>query len=388
MKSKIVSYIIFVLLVSCTHHNNKTQDRKGRSIYTMRQVEYKRFPLDENTTQNTNYTQMCIINGKVCFSLFNPAKYNILVYDFDAETLIDSIQLFKEGPDNVGNAAQGFLICSIDSIYVYDQWLGMIYQVNHKGNVVKKIDIGKKIVQSNIDCTIAPVIFPQTNSPIDIVNGNLILQGMSGNIRDCERPVCTTTLLYNFKNDVVSLINPYPEIYGEHKNIREKWGTFSYRQTHYTLDKKRTKMIVDFPADDCIIIYDLKTGGYERIFAGYSVKDVIKVADIKTRASIDEQYYGQTQYVGIYYDEYNDLYYRLVLHPLNDYDLSNRETLAKKASVIILDSNFRKVGEYDVPERLQGRYAKTFVSKDGLHINCLSEDDDYLKFITLNPVKL
>jgi hypothetical protein len=57
----------------------------------------------------------------------------------------------------------------------------------------------------------------------------------------------------------------------------------------------------------------------------------------------------------------------------------------KNLSIVIMDSEFNKVGEYDLMEKTgMGKHA--FVSEEGLHIQILSDDDDYMKFITLKPV--
>ena len=146
-------------------------------------------------------------------------------------------------------------------------------------------------------------------------------------------------------------------------------------------------MIVSFPADDHIYIYDISSGNTKTFFAGHSSKDRISPLTVKTAYGDLLHYLEQTQYVGVFFDKYRNLYYRLVVHPLYEYDVNNRNTWSKKISVIILDSHFKKVGEYDL-EEYTSQCSKTFVSEEGLHINVESEDDDYLKFISLKPVKL
>ena len=73
--------------------------------------------------------------------------------------------------------------------------------------------------------------------------------------------------------------------------------------------------------------------------------------------------------------------------PASDYDKNAGSKLRRELCVIILNNEFEKVGEYLVKERSH-TYSHAFVSQEGLHINVLSDNDDYLTFITLKPCKL
>lgn len=99
-----------------------------------------------------------------------------------------------------------------------------------------------------------------------------------------------------------------------------------------------------------------------------------------------EQYLDQYLYAGIIYDKYRHFYYRLVLLPLEDYDLNDAKTQQKQLAVMILDESFRVVGEFELPKDTY-KYRNLFVSREGLHVNALSEDDDFLRFVTLVPEK-
>jgi hypothetical protein len=147
----------------------------------------------------------------------------------------------------------------------------------------------------------------------------------------------------------------------------------------------RDEMVLSYPADDHIAVYDIVSNTTRRYFAGYSKKDIIHQ---KKSNRIDEllQYLENTQYGNIHFDPYLNLYYRFVYHPSFDYDINNRDTYVKNMSIVILDSEFNKVGEYDLKEKTGMNGA--FVSREGLHIQTLSDDDDFMKFITLKPVKL
>jgi hypothetical protein len=387
MKNRIKQYTcvyMMIILVSCSNEEKKI-NRIGVKEYTMELLPYKTFSLDENTTQATGYIQVFEIDDTARFTMFNPTKYNILIYDIASGNMIYEVSLFREGPDNVGKSIEGYYLSTLDSIYLYDYWESVLILVDRNGKIINKYNISDKLLQSTEDCVIPPYPYPRSDAPIRMVKDNIILQGMNGRKQECKNPTYMVTALYNIKTGSIIFANPYPEVYGDHSEI-SSWGVFSYREVFYDVNNQ-DEMIVSFPADDHIYVYDISSGNTKKFFAGYSDKDHISPLYNKTRYGDLVHYLEQTQYVGVFFDKYKNLYYRLVAHPLYDYDVNNRSTWSKKISVIILDSHFNKVGEYDVLE-YTNQYSNTFVSEEGLHINVESEDDDYLKFISLKPVKL
>jgi hypothetical protein len=153
----------------------------------------------------------------------------------------------------------------------------------------------------------------------------------------------------------------------------------------YDLNNKG-EMVLSYPADDHISVYNIASNATERYFAGYSKKDIIHQMN-NDRTSEMIQYLECTQYGNIHFDPYRNLYYRVVHHPLYEYDINNQDTYMKNLSIVILDSEFNKVGEYDLKEKTS-MSGCAFVSDEGLHIQTVSDDDDSMKFITLKPVKL
>ena len=385
MKNHIVILLSCLMLISCSNSNEFT-GRMGKETYTMQEMPYKQFLLDENTTQNTNYIQLLIVDDSLRFTMFNPAKNNILIFDLLKGNVLDSIQLYKEGPDGVSNNIRGYYIINMDSVYLYDYWAKMLILVNHTGKIINKNNLSEMFIMSGDDSVIPSSPFPTTDLPIRIVNNHVILQGMNGPMKSQGNQMPMSSALFDFSKNTMLFANPYPKIYGDPKEITESWGTFSYRVVPYDLNDNN-QMVLSFPADDSISVYDVVTHKTKRYFAGYSKEDIIKPLRKKTMVGDMEHYLENTQYAGIFFDKYRELYFRLVLNPLYDYDPNDPKTQIKKIGIIILDKDFNKVGEYDLKDKTD-RYRNCFVSPDGFHIHILSDDDDYLKFITLKPIKI
>lgn len=377
---KYIIYIIFfcIFCLACTKKTE--QNRTGLSIYTMQECEHKSFFLDDSTTQVLRYIQTFVENDSLKLALYNPPINNICFFDVESGKSIKKIQLFKDGPNALKENFMGFYYQSTDSLWVFRNWPEEICLVNSKGVIYWK----KRIAESNSTQSkyAAPEILPNSNLPIKKVGDYLILQGQ-GFDRENSDKTPGVTLLYNIIDETANAANPYPAIYG---NSDEVWQVFAYRMVPYDIIDDH-KMVLSFPADDSLRIYNIKTGETAAHFAGHSINYNIKPSNSTTRAGLERHVLEQVQYPGIYYDKWNDLFYRVMTLPASDYDKNIGSKLRRELCVIILDKEFNKIGEYTVKERTH-TYSHAFVSKEGLHINVMSDDDDYLTFITLKPHKL
>jgi hypothetical protein len=366
----------------------------------MQVMPHKTFNLEENMSQISRFFQLFKIDDTLRFTMYNQTvirtagdaltlsgstvtSMKILIYDLSTGEIIDSVRLHNEGDHSVGNNIQGYYIHNMDSIYLYDCWQYTFILVNRKGEIINKINLSEKFLPQNNSKITPSYPFPDISMPIRRINNIFILQGMSGKVTAAKKTP-TVTALCNLSDTTVKFVNSYPEIYGNTKKLFKHWGIFSYLMVFYDLNNEG-EMVLSYPADDHIAVYDIVSNTTRHYFAGYSKKDIIHQKIDNSKKNIRSellQYLENTQYGNIHFDLYLNLYYRFVYHPSYDDDI----TEAKNMSIVILDSEFNKVGEYDLQGKIDmGRCA--FVSEEGLHIQTLS-DDNCMKFITLKTIKL
>lgn len=377
--TKVLIGLSFLFFYACS--GDKAHDRVGEKLYTFDSGKDKMIFLDSMTTQESNYIQL-IDDDRL--AIYNKPENTICIFSINEGKEIEKKRLYKEGPNAV-LGIQGFYYQSKDSVWLYRSWEQEFVLVNESGEIIEKKILADKLppLDKQVPYSVSPL--PLGDLPIS-KNGNmLILQGMNGpGVEDGLQPA--TTILYDLNSDKVRVANPYPAIYGDMDKINERWGTFSYRVTPYTLNDKN-EMIVSFPASDDISVYNIKDDSYQIFFAGYSSEtDITSLSLGSSQTDLHRQYLEQYQYAGILYDKYHDLYYRLVMLPTFDYDLRIPNTQYKELAIIILNSSFKKVGEYKLG-KAGYKYRNVFVTKAGLDINVPSDDDDYLKFITLKVRK-
>lgn len=370
-----------MILSACGRQNS--QGRLGKQEYTMQEVAHKRFSLDDSTTQVLSYIHTFEEGDSLMLASYNSPMHNICIFDVKSGKEVRKVNFQKEGPNALGNGVFGFLYHNPDSIFIYYSWGWEIALFDDKGVKKDKISL-RTLPMEGQTSFVWPEILPCTNLPIKKWNDYLILQGQGKSLPDPNPQGLRScvTALFNLAHNDIRLANPYPDIYGGEGAI---WQPFAYRVTPYDLSPKG-EMVLSFQADDSIRVYDLRTGKSKAYFAGYSKPYKIRPARSGSQGDVKRSIATQIQYAGIYYDKWNKLYYRLLSLPIADYNVNEETFPERNLAIVLLDETFQKVGEYNLTEK-SDRYGFVFTSPEGLHINILSPDDDYMEFLTIKPQK-
>lgn len=350
-------------------------ERNGSAIISeasLQEVDSLMIPLDSITTQSVSKMQMI---GDSVLAFYNSPSGHICLYNLHKGTT-DKITVFKTGPNAV-NAVDGFCYVAPDSIWIYEMWGKRITLIDSEGTIKDR----RKLSTENAEHAV--MLYPDALTPYIVKGDKHYFQGSGSNI---EGQKIGTTVIYNAKDSTVFTANPYPAVYGGPDDLFN-WGVFEYRMTCYTMTPQG-EMAISFPASDSIYVYNPETDSRKAYFAGYSKPTDIHLVVFKDEQGKWTNFMSQYNYSFILYDKFNNLYYRLVGIPTDDYDSENiiKEINRKPLAIIILNSDFEKVGETMLPRDCY-LFAKSFVTEKGLHISVESEDDDFMKFRTFKAVK-
>jgi hypothetical protein len=367
--------LVFLALTvgSC---RQKEEVKTFDDIYALSETDDATFFLDSVTSQQTGYLQLIEKKDSLILSFLNKYDNSILFYDCMSKDFISKIIFHRDGPMNVGNI-QSYCYIDEDSILLYDINTLTLYMANSDAGIIKKskIDIFKYSTESFI----CPEPLPQTTAPLFKIDRLVLLMGYRFGGYDNETNIRrASTAVYSLDSDSLYFINEYPDMYK-----KGNWGigtAFREVSNTYTPDRK---MVLSFSADPDITVREIYENTEETFYAGS--KHHTKIQSLKKsveQTTVDDEvrfYMENTVYHEIIYDKYNKLYYRFAHLPVYD-GYSTRDFIHKKPiSVIILDENFNKVGETLLPANKY--YSRQcFVSPEGLHIQVLSDDDDWLKF--------
>lgn len=344
----------------------------------------KSYVLDDNTALSMiEYVRYIPDDSIPLFSFLNPHTNAIYLYDAKQDTLRDVVRFDLEGSNGVGNL-QGYCYHNADSIFTYATSSGQVKLADQKGTVARTYRMFDPDAQ--LEDTTRFLTSPYLESRMPMLyaqDGTLLMGGGFLAETTLERADNTfVTLLYDIRTENCSYANPYPEQYRHYD-----WGgNFFYRQPSMDL-AGAGKVILSFPADHHVWIYDLSTGQRDSVYAGSRLIKTIKpfneskqkFPDDVPEEAISDWYYSQPSYDAVLADPYRQLYYRIARLPFPNH---RKGTLNDKpVVVIVLDKDFHYLGESRLPEGKPYNPYNAYVSPEGLHIQLADlKDEDHLTF--------
>ncbi|MDR2362037.1 MAG: DUF4221 domain-containing protein [Prevotellaceae bacterium] len=379
-------YTIFCLCISCQASSviNEERDQYPNRC-SLASNGIKEFPLDDETSYIALYQQLIYTDTITYFSFLNTHNNSIYFYDFHTSEFKRRISYQREGNHGVGNI-QGYHYVNEDSIFVYAYWTQLLFLTDSKAEVIdkwklydettEKVEIGHRIIY--------PVPYLQTSTPLQHIGNKLTMTGfIIGEYSDETPENRPTGILFNLNDYTIEHVVNYPEQYSKYN-----WaGGFTYRQPYYTLND--SSMAISFSADHYITEYSLHTGIQKRHYAGSREIKEIKPLQAPKGPRIDPEeemtwYVYNSSYFSICYDKYKKLYYRLAHLPLiGDYKLGDK--FRKPTVVIVLDADFKYVGEVRLPDNLYFEIATNcFVTEDGFYIQVTTDDENKMTFYCCN----
>ena len=377
MKKVIYLFIIFYFS-SCVNSGTEKNLYYGKkeNKCEIHRVLKKDIPIGDSISVLTNYIQYVKEDDLLLF--YNQYDNSIYAFNYEQGTLNKSIQLRKEGNNGVGEI-QGFSYVNRDSIFVYNYEMFTLFLVNSSATVLWK----KRLPMDEISEKGFLPAYPwlQTNCLMVYWNNKLILGGFGATESEKESSSnLPVTTIYEFQKDTVLLANNYPSQYQQYN-----WGGAFFRMPYFDVNKDNGTILVSFPQDHNLYVYSLYEFIQKKYYAGCNQIKQINAYDQKKGEIIDQEraykwYLNTPSYRNIHYDPYRKLYYRLACLPAN-------ETLKKKYTIgirpiilIVMDEYLRYLGECVLPDNIELRYTNSFVTKDGLNIQVLTDNEDLMTF--------
>lgn len=375
-------YYLYILLysfilVGCSRKKTENKELSIQSKYTLKEMDDKSFELDENTTQNSSYFQYIPNKDSSLFAFVNEYDNSITINNFKTGKLNKKIHFTKEGVNGVGSIQNFYIKDSI--IYIHSHWDNTVYMTDLNAIVKDKISVDlSDYIAKGIN---TPAILPAPLRSLSIIDDNLILCGYTIEQEGETQDNTPSTVLYNLKNKTIRFTNGFPELY--HKG---NWGINpTYRFISYTINNKN-EMVVSYPADGYIYVNNL-SNKIDKYYAGVKnekkeLKPIARKRNERIRFEDEDIHYMENiVYGGLFYDEYENIYYRIVTLPTNMDKKKKTNLYNKKLQIIALDSSYNIIGQYNIKDNdyISGY---CFLSNEGLHIKTNSDNDDIMKFKT------
>lgn len=388
MKRAILLYLLIsIVLFSCNNGNkviNENTNKYERKC-RLKELENKEFKIDDQTTYLTEYIQYIDKDSAEYLAFVNKNNNSVYFYKYSNSGFFKKIKFEKEGNNGVNNI-QAFLDVNRDSFFVYSYNTQILNLFDNNLNVIKRYKLYEDSEREKSDI-IPPSPYMQTATPIRKI-GNIIISmgfvaGEPTREANTNRPVC---IVYDLKNDKRESKINYPIQYSKYN-----WGGgFTYRMPYY--DVVNRDLIVSFAASHNLIRYNIDTGESKEFYAGSSsIKEISSYPQSKgSEISRDDSwrwYMTNASYENILYDKYRKVYYRIARLPKKDF-ISTEQGNKKPIVVIVLDSNLTYIGETLLSTNINWFPCNSFVSREGLNIQVLTDNEDVISFKTFKIEKL
>ncbi|NJL15764.1 MAG: DUF4221 family protein [Microscillaceae bacterium] len=320
------------------------------SLDSLTAKPYKNINIYEDTEANKDYLHF-----------FNPNNYQIYFYDLATEELAFTIKLESEGENGIGKNIEAYQIKNLDSIFVYNYpaELSIVNRQAKRLITLRVLDTSKRNTRLIIP---APEI--SVASPIIFRDNVLIMNGyIGGELEDENAYNRPFVVYYNLKTQKLSYGASYTEAYQN-----ANWGGGRLRYSYATYNSDKELIVYSLPVEH--YLHSSKDGkNLEKHYAGSKYFDEIVSLDEPKSRPLEmwdsfAAYLERPSYSHVIYDKYRKVYYRLAELPIAKFQKdANPEKMVKRFSVIILDDEFRYLGERLMPSH----YNKClFVLREGL----------------------
>lgn len=373
-----------IMMLSCTHTVTVNNEKRGELTATYHLVvnDEKRILLDNETAPCSPYIQMIEdTTGTRLLTFLNPYKNSIYYYDYEKEFIIGRINYEKEGPNGI-LWPTGYYIKNMDSIYVYNRRMLEIALTDSAGRVKRRISL-RDDQQGDIWTLYFPQYLFNTVIPIIEIQGMLILTGFyHSSISSKMIDLFLFTACIDIKTSEIKFMFKYPgELYGSDSNWEGGLATLVYPEISPT-----GEIIHSFPVSHDLYITSWNSAMYKTVYAGSNTASTIHSIDWETDSTPAEVILAhiarEDMYTAIRYDSWRKVYYRILLKGIPNATHSTPKE-KKPITIIIMDEQFNYLGETVIGDGEQWNWKNIFVTREGLNIEYLSEDDldeDYMIF--------
>lgn len=293
---------------------------------------------------------------------------NVLhVFDLSADSIIEHIDL--KGCGKLNNYS-GFAFLNLDTIFTYNYENKTCFLVNTKGEILNSQILSKELIEK-----VSPEALSCT--PPLSAGGRIYLSGkpISHSIIDSGEPI---SLYWDYRNHKLTPGASYSDEYTK--------GYFGgiYFNTIYQCKSDDNLITYSFPVSNYVYRFDDNLEFVDSLYMGSrytqsilsekgNIMDFLSDKDARLRFFLEQDSYGQ-----IFYNDKENLYYRIAEHPLVK---SETEKLRKPFSIIVMDNDGKLMAETPILNYDRSLITpNAHVYKDGIIIQIESEDENVIKF--------
>lgn len=356
---------------------------------TFKLIKEVSFPLDSLTAMTSFSVGLHEdpTEDKRYYSMLSATETFINVYDYDTKEMVKRIFLNQDGPNGVGfgNGLMAHYLINLDSLLIYNYNQLELFLLDTDGVLLSKYKIQNKFERGQDEA----IPWPSTLRPIFVRNGKAYLIGSLIKPEIVDRELAGMVISVDLKTKEIKRTLPRSEVYDQ-----GNWESHNLKHDLFgDFNPFTGRFIYSFAADPFLYETDHDTFLEKHYVGSAHFNKIVPLSNNRWKRYVPEkvQYYDKTSgsFNKIVFDKYNNLYYRFCFLPqTNSEYVPTTGVYNAKESIIILDENFKKVGEFLLP-RFKYEFYNFFLTKEGLHLKLkpeLHENDDQSIYHVFNVV--
>ena len=359
---QIILLLIFAQLCACSSSKNGEEIEYSKGLAETKKIT---LPIDENTYFLSKSIFQFEEDGKEYLHFENSRKgqYEIITFDLEKQDVHKRLPIAPEGPNGIP-AMYGSKPFPDSKNYLISQTLAFrVTQMDGDGNVLRNYQL--KSPGRFVRIILGSFCYYPSFVRDSILYFNQPVA--SRKKRNLDRyPIFATLDLRTGELGFAPL--DFPKTFkGDYSHIRSG-DSFTYDYNY-----KENRLVCSFLESDSIMVTDDLTHTKWYNAKSQFLDSMIPYLNAPVEDAQDLiRSKGKAKYWHIMYDKYRDVYYRFAEMPCelakdeNPYDEFSHKS--REFSVIILDKDFRIIGETKFPGN-KYFYKMSFVGRDGLYIS-------------------
>lgn len=366
--------LTWVLVILCTCKSPDYFEESSdhfQEVVAIEQIGQMSLQLDSVTPTESNCIKYLKTDSGSFVVSLNHLDNSIIFYDYNTGRGESKFIIPQRGPNGIGSL-ESFSFLEGDSILAVSQnYYAGIYSWN--GDLIAK--------WPRIDQNIKLSPITTSGNPAVWRNDELYQPGFYMGSRD-HQPVLVSPVAGDSSYATYQLPDEYREGF---------WGPGEFDLYFSCYNQEEDLFVYSFPPSINIHITDHRNVQLERYGGSthFGKTHPLSHRRIKSSKEIEASTMLRPIFQEIIYDKFNKCYYRIAELPLTEEELMSISDIympgVRDFSIIVLDKDFRKIGESSIIDR--GLYDSRifFVTEKGLHLKQLDKDsEDSMSFTIFN----
>jgi len=375
-------FLIFLLIpvvISCEEDAFKTSIPEslndGNPTYDSYKIKHHLIRLD-TLTDNSVVSPQYISGEPSLLAFLNEPDNSIYLYDYSSDTFLSKRKFNSEGPDAIqmGNS-RGYQFVNKDTLFIIDR--DNLFVLDQNNKIIRKIRL--QITESGNP------MFSPTHHPLTMIDEKIVVENFGLGFFEMKCKYIISD------NGDISYRFPIPK-----KFIDGFTGLDVFGHWNFAYNKQQQRFIYNFANLEHLYILDHDfnlidsvlvrskyfLGPPDRLHSSKLYSKLLSGININP-GKYELRAQSRHYYSLILYDQYRNVYYRLVGFPVPEEDIQSRDferKYTRQFSIMVLDEQFNVLSEHLLPRFEYLLPQSIFISEEGLNIQKRTEDEDLMHF--------